>query len=289
MALRLILAYSAIYFIWGSGYLATRVAVQGFPPFLMTGLRQLIAGSVLFAFLRLRGAPAPTRAQWKDAALLACVFMVGGSALSAWSLRWIESGLGALIMGAVPMFTVLMEGKRLKGRDWAALGLGLSGVAILVWPSLWGGRREALGVAAMLAAAASWAWGSLLAKKMKGGPTPLSSAMQMLAAGAVIVPLAWPAEGPAFHPLEAPARCWWALGLLIVFNSWITYSAFQWLLKVQPAVKVATYAYVNPIVAVWLGWWLLDETLTPRIIAASACVAVSVAFLLRSLQEPAPA
>ena len=109
----------------------------------------------------------------------------------------------------------------------------------------------------------------------------------MLVAGAVLLPLAWPAEGAHFHPSQATAASWAALGVLIVFNSWITYGAFQWLLKVQPAVKVATYAYVNPIIAVWLGWWVLHEPLTPRIMLATACVAASVAFLLRSLREPA--
>ncbi len=279
---RLTLAYAAIYFIWGSSYLLTRVAVSTLPPFLMFGLRQLLAGSLLFAWLRLRGEPAPTLKQWKGAAILSLALLVFGGSIAAWALQYVESGLAALIMACVPMFTVVMERKPLSAARLAALLLGLAGVAVLIWPKLAQGGSQAWGVVAVFASAAAWSWGGLAARRLGAGTgSRLQGAMQMVVAAVVVLPFALPAEWGAFHPAQSSRASWTALACLIVLNSWVAYGAFQWLLRVQPPMKVATYAYVNPIVAVWLGWWLLDEPLSPRILASTACVALSVAWLLK--------
>lgn len=284
----LILAFAAIYLIWGSTYLGIRVTIESMPPFLMAGARFFIAGAVLFAFLRGRGAPMPTARQWIINAVIGTFLLLGGNGLVVWAEQNVASGVTALLIGVQPLFFVLTEwawpgGSRPTIVMSVALLLGFAGVAWLAAP--WEGAAQGglyfPGVIAILAACVFWAIGSIYSRHSKHGADPfLASSLQMLCGG-VVLTLAAGLHGD-FAQLDfstITGRSWVAFAYLIVFGSLIGFSTFVWLMKHSTPARVSTYAYVNPIVAVFLGWLVLDEPIKPRTIVASIVIVTAVVII----------
>ncbi len=256
------LALLAVYLIWGSTYLAMRLAIKGFPPFLMAGTRFLIAGTLLFVFLRLRGVPLPSRKQCAGAALVGTLLLVGGNGLVAFAEQSVASSVAALAIATVPLWAVLFA--RIWGRwpsrpEWIGLAVGFLGIIVL---NLGGNlRANPLGAALLLVAASCWALGSVWSQHL---PLPasgaMSSAVEMLTAGILFIPLSL-LHGDHLAA-SVPAVSWWAMGYLITIGSLVGFSAYVFLLKrVRPALATS-YAYVNPIVAVALGAGLAGEAIT---------------------------
>ncbi len=287
-ALAVLAAFAAVYFIWGSTFLAMRYAVETLPPFLMVAARCLVSGGILYGWLRLRGVPAPRREHWLSAAVVGPLLFVGGQAMVAWAQRRVPSGLAAVLLATSPLWMVLLAGRqRRSGRaHWsvlAGLGLGLAGVAILVGPAslLRGGGIDSAGAAALLAAALSWSAGSIHSRaRAWPASQPMAASAQLVAGGAALGLLSLLAgELSSLDPRALSMRSLAALAYLIVFGSLITFSAYHWLLGVASAARVATYAYVNPVVAVWLGWAVAGEPITARLLAATIAIVGGVALI----------
>ncbi len=274
-------ALLAVYVIWGSTYLAIRIALEGFPPFLMAGARFVAAGAVLFAVLWLRGAPSPTPRQWGGAALVGGLLLLGGNGGVVVAEQSVASGLAALGVATVPLWSALFAGawgqwpRRL---EWVGLAVGFGGVALL---NVGGGLRASpTGALALLVAPVSWALGSMWSRRLDLPGGLMASAAEMLAGGAMLL-AASAALGEKLPAALAP-RATSALVYLIVFGSWVGFSAYLYLLRrVRPAVATS-YAYVNPVVAMALGVVLAGERIeagewaaTPVILAGVALVAVA--------------
>lgn len=284
----LITAFAAIYLIWGSTYLGIRVAVETMPPFAMAAVRFSIAGALLFTFLRLRGAPAPNAAQWRANAIIGTFLLLGGNGLVAWAEQVVPSGVTALVIGVQPLFFVLTEwawpgGTRPTVTIMAALLLGFAGVAWLAAPwedSLHGGLNLG-GVIAILLACVFWAIGSIYARHAKHGLDPLYAAsVQMLTGGGALA-LGAVVHGDFNHfdVAAISSRSWLAFVYLIFAGSLVGFSTFVWLIKHSTPARVSTYAYVNPIVAVFLGWLILGEPVTSRTIVATVVIIAAVIII----------
>jgi drug/metabolite transporter (DMT)-like permease/heme-degrading monooxygenase HmoA len=298
-----------VYVIWGSTYLAIRYGVETLPPFGMAAVRFLVAGALLYGWARLRGAPRPTRRGWGAAAVVGAALLLVGNGAVTWAEQRVPSGLAALLIASEPLWIVLLgwwrpgaaeRGPRPNGRTAVGLALGLAGVAALVVPdALRGGGTggvDPVGAAAVLAGAFAWAAGSLWAVGDAGRarlPTsgPLATGMQMLAGGAFLLVASLLAGEPAaFHPAAVSRASIAALGYLALFGSIVAFSAYSWLLTVEPPARVATYAFVNPAVAVLLGWLVAGEALTGHILGAAAVIVAAVVLLtLRPGTRVAPA
>lgn len=286
-------AFAALYLIWGSTYLAIRFAVETLPPFTMAGLRFVAAGSVLYVWSRARGAVPMTRAQWRTAAVVGALLLVGGNGLVSWAEQTVPSGIAALLVAATPMWMVVLDWLRPGGvRPRAAVGvglaIGLAGIAVLVGPSSLGGAPvDPAGALAVGAASFCWALGSIY---QRGAPTAASTLLnvggQMLVGGAMLLALG-AALGERVAVADVAPRSWWALAYLIVAGALVGYSAYVWLLKVSTPAKASTYAYVNPVVAVLLGWALAGEALGPRVAGAGALVVVAVGLITTAGRVPA--
>ncbi len=284
----LLLGFLAIYVIWGSTYLGIRLAVETMPPFLMAGGRFLVAGPVLFLALKLRGAAWPTRAQWRDHAIVGTFLLLGGNAVVAWAEQTVPSGLTTLILGASPMMMVLMEwlrpgGTKPTGALWLGLIVGLGGLFILLGPGALpaGTQPPTLSVVALLFASASWWGGSLFSKHAKSGAAPMMSAALQMICGGVMITLTGllAGESARLHFAAISARSWIAWGYLVVAGSLLAFPFYVWLLRHSTPARVSTYAYVNPVVAVVLGWAVLREPLTPRIALAASVIVGAVAII----------
>lgn len=300
--LKLAIAFACVYVIWGSTYLAIRFAIETMPPLLMAAARFLVAGALLYAWGRARGAPRPTARQWRGAAVVGAFLLVGGNGAVVVAEQWIPSGLAALLVAAVPLWMVLIDavwGDRVRptGRVVAGLVAGFGGVVLLAGaPGAGaGGPQELFGMALLLAGGVSWAWGSIYSRHVERPARPrLFVGMQMLAGGALLVPLG--AVVGEFGELDLggiSARSAWALVYLVVFGAIIGYSAYIWLLTAVPPARAGTYAYVNPVVAMFLGWWLADEPVSLRSVVAAAVIIGSVVIItsersVRSAPEERP-
>jgi len=283
-----ILAFAAIYLIWGSTYLGMRVAVETMPPFLMTGLRFIFAGGGLLGILWLRGAAWPTARQWRINATVAVFLLVGGNGVVAWATQFIPSGITALLLGVSPLFIVLTEwawpgGSRPAAATMLALLLGFSGVAWLAapWERPVDGGLAPAGVLAILAACTSWGIGAIYSRHARHGADPFAAAAtQMLAGGVILTLLAVPLGDFARLDVAAiSANSWIAFVYLTAVGSLVGFSTFVWLMKHSTPARVSTYAYVNPVVAVFLGWLLLNEPITPRTLVASAIIITAVIMI----------
>src|SRR6266581_6901554 len=257
----ILLSLLALYLIWGSTYLGMRIALVGFPPFLMAGIRFLLAGSILFVIMRARGMHAPTRKQWIGAALIGTLLLVGGNGGVAFSEQWVASGLAAVGLAAIPLWTALFAG--FWGRwptriEWLGLGVGFVGVILLnLGNGMW---TNPIGAIALLLAAISWALGSAWSRHISLPPGLMSSAAQMLVGGCVLLVLSLGLRERT--PNLAVGQSLWAIAFLITFGSLVAFSAYGYLLRhVRPALATS-YAYVNPMVAVGLGVLLAGERLT---------------------------
>jgi drug/metabolite transporter (DMT)-like permease len=284
----LLTAFAAIYLVWGSTYLGIRVAVETLPPFLMAGARFLVAGSLLAGWLAVtrgfRGSPR----QWRDNAIIGSFLLLGGNGLVAWAEQYIPSGLTALIIGSQPLLMVLTEwawrgGHRPTSLTGVGLLLGFAGVVWLAapWESAAAGGLNVGGVAAILAGGIFWAFGSIYGRHVRAPAEPLTAAaMQMLCGGVALMLTALVSgEFRGFSPASVSRHSWLAFGYLIVAGSLVGFSTFVWLMKHSTPARVSTYAYVNPLVAVFLGWLILGEPVTARTLAAAAVIVVSVAVI----------
>jgi drug/metabolite transporter (DMT)-like permease len=289
-----LLAFAIIYFVWGSTFLAIRVGVREIPPFLMAGMRFLVAGIVLYAWMRTRGTPSPTAREWSGASLLAVLIFVFDYGLLFWAERRVPSGIAAVMLATIPVFMTLSEiwiikTQRLTARLGAALLTGIAGVAVLVTRSGSSGDSpvDALGACALIVAAISWSLASALTRKV---PLPsaktMSSGIQMLAGG-VLLTLAATLLGEfhGFRMQAVSARAWLALAYLIVAGSIVAFTAYVWLIHHESPTKVGTYAYVNPVVAILVGYFLGGEAIGLRTIAGSVLVLLSVVGITTSPTE----
>lgn len=287
-------ALVSVYLIWGSTYLAILFAIETMPPFLMAGARWVLAGGAMYAFLRLRGEPAPSIAHWKAAAVIGALLIVGGNGSVTLAEQWVPSGLTALLIATVPLWLVAFEWARTRERPrvqtFVGLAGGIVGVGMLVGDTLLDGASPGtfLGVGLIMLACVSWAFGSIHSKRVPLPASPLvASAMQMIAGGALLLVLgAARGEAPSVDLAAVSARSWVSWGFLVVFGSVVAYTAYVWLLKVAAPERVGTYAFVNPVVAVVLGWALADEAITPRAGVAAAIVVISVAVIILRRRGP---
>ena len=285
----LVLAFAAIYVIWGSTYLGIRVALESMPPFLMAGTRFVIAGSILFAILRLRGASWPTARQWWTNALIGVLLLMGGNGLVVWAELTIPSGITALFLGIGPLFIVLTEwawpgGIRPSAITLAALLLGFAGVTWLAAP--WeshavGSGLHPAGIVALLGACVFWSLGSIYTRHAKHGADPfIAASLQMLGGGGALLVLALlHGDFARFDVHAITSRAWVAFAYLVSIGSLVGFSTFVWLMRHSTPARVATYGYVNPVVAVILGWLIVDEPITARTLVAAAIIITAVIII----------
>jgi drug/metabolite transporter (DMT)-like permease len=296
---RVIAAFAAVYLIWGATYLFIRFAIETLPPFLMAGTRFLIAGSVLYGVAWLNGASRPTRAQWGAAALVGGLLLLGGNGGVVWAEQSVPSGLAALLVAMAPLWMAVLDWVRPGGvrpSKGVALGLGLgfAGVILLVGPDelVGGGRVDPIGAAVLILASLSWAAGSVYSRHGQRPASPLlGTGMQMLAGGVFLL-LAGSAAGEwvGFDYRAVSLRSLASLGFLIAFGSLVGFTAYIWLLRVTTVARASTYAYVNPAVAVFLGWALAGEALTLRtMLAAGVIVAAVVVITTHQARQAASA
>jgi drug/metabolite transporter (DMT)-like permease len=282
---KILLAFAIIYFVWGSTYLAIRVGVDEVPPFLLAGGRFFVSGIVLYGWMRLKGIPSPSARQWAGASLLgALIFLVDYGCLF-WAEQRVPSGIAAVVLATIPVFITLLEiiflrTQRLTVRLGLALLMGLSGVAVLTVHSLsFGGVPiNRAGALALLVAAFTWSLATILTQRLDlPASKPMSAAVQMLTGGAQLFLLAAVSgEFAGFHPQAVSAKAWFALLYLIVAGSIVGFTAYVWLLHHESPTKVGTYAYVNPVVAVALGYLVGGESVGPRMLVGALLVVISV-------------
>ena len=280
----LVAAFAVIYLVWGSTYLAIRFAVETIPPFLLAGARFLVAGGIMYAWLLARGEAKVTKGQLVPCATSGILMLVGGNGLVCWAEQFIPSGITALIIGTAPLWIVMVGWIGFKddapsGKIVLGLLLGLVGIGILAEPAGFSaGEINLWGIVAILFACFFWAWGSFLSKSPKmPKSTLLSVALQMLIAGAAMVLISCGLGEPMNMDWSAvSAKSLWSLAYLIVFGAILAYSCYGWLFRNASAVAVSTYAYVNPVVAVILGYWLANEEVTQMTIIGAALILFSI-------------
>jgi drug/metabolite transporter (DMT)-like permease len=289
-----LLAFAIIYFVWGSTYLAIRVGVREVPPLLLAAMRFLIAGVILYGWMIARGERSPSERQWISVSVLAVLIFVVDYGLVFWAEQRVPSGITAVMLATIPVFMALSEiiflrTQRLTVRLALALLIGIGGVAVLVSRSLnlGGAPIDPVGAVALIIASMSWSVASALTRKL---PLPaskvMSSGAQMLAGGAFLA-LAAAALGEFrdFHPSAVSRGAWFSLLYMIVAGSIIAFTAYVWLIHHESPTKVGTYAYVNPVVAVLLGYFLGGEALGLRTILGTLFVLISVLVITTTRAE----
>jgi drug/metabolite transporter (DMT)-like permease len=269
---QLIAAFAAVYIIWGSTYLAIRFVIESLPPFLALSIRFLLAGAILYAWERWHGTPRPTRTNWQAASLVGALLLLGGTGMVAWAEQKVPSGIASLLVATVPVWVVLIEWLRPKGVRpnlgvIAGLLVGFGGVVLLLTQSQPSGNQSSsidlVGAGIVLLAALSWAAGSIYSRHAPMASAPLmAAATEMLAGGFWLLVLGTlTGEWGKFHLETMSWKSGLGLAYLVIFGSLVAFSAFSWLLKVSTPALVSTSAYVNPAVAVLLGWALDNESL----------------------------
>ena len=279
----LVLAFASVYLAWGSTYLAIRIGIAHLPPTMLGGLRYLLAGAGMLVALAATGRLAPTPARELRAILvMAATMLLAGNGLVMWAEQSVPSGLAALLVATVPLWMAALAAlppsrERLPIAGVVGVGLGFLGVVVLFRPGL-EGAFGIWGVIGLLAASLSWSVGSLYARRVGFTADPLTvTAWEMFFAGLLFLAVGVGTGGLAATRLDATGLG--AVLYLVTIGSWVGFTAYVWLLANVPAAKAATYAYVNPVIALLLGWWLLDETITPAILVGSAVIVVAVALV----------
>jgi drug/metabolite transporter (DMT)-like permease len=276
-------ALGAVYLIWGSTYLGIAVAVRSLPPLMMLSLRFLVAGGALYWWSLRRGEARPSRRQWRSAFIVGGLLLFVDTGAVAWAeQRGLDTGLAALLCATIPLWLVGLDGavsgKRLGRRTILGMAVGLTGVALLVGPSASGLDLPA--VAAVLVGVLAWAGGSIYARTAPlPGRLELASGMEMIAGG-LLLGVASLVKGEPFQVHAVPASAVLAVAYLTVFGSLVAYTSYGWLIRTIPTKIVSTHAYVNPIVAVFLGWLVLGEPITGTVVAAGALILLSVVLLV---------
>ena len=280
-----LLAFAMIYFVWGSTFLAIRVGVAEVPPFLLAAMRFLAAGLVLYLWMLAHGERSPRLREWMSVLLIALLIFVFDYGLLFWAEQRVPSGVAAVMMATIPVFMalseiILLRTQRLTARLAIALLVGIAGVSVLVSNSLnFGGAPiDRSGAIALIIAAISWSIAAALSRKLPLPSSKVMSSGAQMFAGGVLLTLAAAALGEFhnFHPLAVSRAAWLALLYLVVAGSIVAFTAYVWLLHHESPTKVGTYAYVNPVVAVLVGYFLGGETLGPRTVLGTLFVLVSV-------------
>ncbi|MFW5940558.1 MAG: EamA family transporter [Chloroflexota bacterium] len=285
-------SFAAVYFFWGSTYLAIHYAIETIPPFLMAGIRFLMAGVILYLWSRARGAPRPGLIHLRTAAITGGLMFLAGNGVLGWAEQYVPTGLAALLVATVPLWVVVLTAigdRRLPSRTVSAgVLMGLAGILLLVGPGNVGGaqaideRMAVLGAGAIVFAALSWAMGTLYSRR---SPRPTAGTMAIaldLLAGGVLLFLfaALNGEWSRFDPTGVSLKSWLAVTYLVVFGSLVGYSAYMWLVRETTPTQASSNFYVNPVVAVVLGWLLAGELLTPRMLVAATIIVAAVALIV---------
>jgi len=291
---KILLAFAIIYFVWGSTFLAIRIGVREVPPLLLAGMRFFTAGIVLYAWMRATGTASPSRREWASVTLLAALIFLVDYGLVFWAEQRVPSGITAVMLATIPVFTALAEililrTQRLTVRLGIALVVGLAGVGVLVSRSVSFGDApiERSGAIALVVGAISWSLASVLARKLSLPQSKvMSSGAQMLVGGILLtVAAAMFGEFRSFHAREVSTGAWLALVYLIVAGSIVAFTAYVWLIHHESPTKVGTYAYVNPVVAVLIGYFLGGEALGARTVAGTVLVLMSVIVITTTPKE----
>lgn len=288
--LRLYVAFFLIYFIWGSTYLAIRYAIETIPPFLMAGTRFTAAGMLMYGVLRLVGQPNPSAGQWLQLSVVGTFLFLGGNGFVVWAEQFINSGLAALLVSTLPVWLILLDwlwagGPRPTGAAMAGIALGILGTLILVDPiQLVGSDLYLPGAAMVVLASMLWAIGSIYSKKFRQPSSIfMSAACQMIGGGlSLLLASALLGETRGFDPAAVSAVSLGGFFYLMVFGSVIAISAYVWLLQNASASSVSTYAFVNPAVAILLGWLIADEEINAHILAGAAVILAGVFLVIRA-------
>jgi len=287
-AWKTLLAFAIIYFVWGSTFLAIRLGVREVPPFLFAAMRFVVAGLALYSWVRLRGTPSPSRREWLSASLLALLIFVGDYGLLFWAERRVPSGVAAVMLATIPVFMALSEILFLKTQELTlrlslALLIGIGGVAVLASRSLGLGEVavDSAGALALVVAAINWSIAAALTRKLPlPASKPMSSGAQMFVGGILLaLTSGLLGEFRGFHLQNVSRGAWLALVYLIVAGSIIAFTAYVWLLHHESPTKVGTYAHVNPVVAVTIGYFLGGETVGPRTLLGTLLVLMSVVVI----------
>ena len=286
------MAFLAIYVLWGTTFLAIRIAVHEVPPLFAAGVRFFTAGVLLYVFTRLRGTAGPTRLEWKNLAVIGLVMFVAEYGPLFWAEKYLTSGLTSILAATIPLITIALEMLvfHMQPFRWGVMGatlLGFFGVGVLVLPKS-GGNVALVPCLAVLLGSVGWALGSVLQRRMKmPASRPLTSGGAMMLGGVGLLVLS--GMFGELHPFpHVSLRAALALGYLITCGSLLAFTAFVWLLGRMPASKISSHAYVNPVVAVALGYFIAKEQLTGRMLVGAAIVLVSVFLILRA-NRPATA
>ncbi|MBO0951908.1 EamA family transporter [Fibrella forsythiae] len=287
----ILLAFAAIYLIWGSTYLAISWAVKTLPPFLMMGTRFVIAGLLIFGFGLMRSRQFPSRQQWAWAGLAGVLMILVDYGAISWAEQYVPSGVTSVVFATTPIWLVLFDQQQRTQllQNWSLSGgilAGLVGVGLISWGSyqttMETGHQSTyiLGMGALLIASLSWAVGTMLYRDRNTDVSvPIRMGMQMLVGGSLLVTVSGlVGEWHGFSVQQVSTSSWLSLLYLITFGTLVAHTAYLWLLQVQPPALVGTYAYVNPIIALILGWWLGNEPLT--IIIGTATLIILAAVLL---------
>jgi drug/metabolite transporter (DMT)-like permease len=285
-----VLGLLVIYVVWGSTYLAIRFGLESIPPFLMSGVRYAAAGAILLAAAKARGAPSIAARDLVPAFTGGALLLLCGNGGVVWAEQRVSSGLAALLVAIEPLFIVFLQALLLERhppdrRAFAGVALGISGVAVLLGPERVAGQRpDLLGTAAVLFAAFAWALGSVLSRKFRPPESPLqAAALQMLAGGGLLLALSATAgEWTRFSPSAVTFRSAMALAYLLVFGSLVGFTVYVWLLRAASPALVSTYAFVNPGVAMFLGWLLAGEPVAPRTLLAAVLIVGAVVLITRA-------
>jgi drug/metabolite transporter (DMT)-like permease len=293
-----LLAFGIIYFVWGSTFLAIRIGVREVPPFLLAAMRFSAAGIVLVGWMMVRGERWPNLRQWASAFLLGFFIFVLDYGSLFWAEKRVPSGLAAVMLATIPVFMALSEiiflrTQKLTIRLTLALLIGICGVAVLMSHSLNLGSApiDRTGAVALIVASITWSIASVLTRKMRLPESKAMSAGAQMLAGGVLLAVTAAAFGEfrGFHPAAVSGKVWFALAYLTVFGSIIAFTAYVWLMHHESPTKVGTYAYVNPVVAVLVGYLFGGEGLGTRTILGTACILISVLVITTTRAKKAPA
>lgn len=283
------LAFAAVYILWGSTYIGIRIAIETFPPLAMAAIRHSLVGLILYPILRTKTGIRPTAANWRTAAVTGLALLCVSNGGLSWAERRVPSGVAALLVATISLWLVIMDWLRPRGvrpgwRVFVGLVMGFLGLAVLVGPAKLGGSRriDLVGTGVLLIGSFVWAGASMFSKqRVMPESQLLVVAMQSLAGGAALwIAAIVSGEAAALHFATVSGRSWMALIYLIVFGSGIGFTAYLYILKNSTASKVATYAFVNPVVALFLGWMIAGEAITARTAIAGAVILTAVILVI---------
>jgi len=291
-----LVAFAAVYVLWGSTYFFIRMGVETIPPFVMAGIRHLAIGLIFYPLFRYQSKEKPTPAQWRTTIITGLLLLLCGNGALSWAETRVPSGIASLVVASVSLWMVILDwlrpgGVRPGGRVLIGFVLGFGGIALLVGPSHLGGseRVNPLGAIILVLGSLAWAAGSIYSRHHPVPHSPLLGvAMQSLAGGAGLwIVAAATGELQQFHPAQVTLRSWLAVLYLFSFGSALGFSAYIYILKYSTASRVATYAFVNPVVALFLGWSLGGEALTLRTLIASGTILAAVLLVILAPHKPA--